>query len=269
MLPGEGADSVFGGPYWAFMILLSYATNILQGGVRKWFNEMSKKIKETSFLSKSFVKSLKTLSTPLREYMLYGHSIGDEDTVDKVFGAGTWKRTINDRQRLIGKDPLSDLISFLMLDWFPATIGANIRLGFEHDLIFLFPFFDYELMQNSFRLPIHLRYHYTTKKAALKFYARNFFDREFIYKPKEGFGVPLGKWFTKPEFKPFLNLPLEERSLKRGWWNESELKKVIDLHIAGYGTDKSAESIPWIAKNMELWARICLEGDSPDAYKIS
>ena len=269
MLAGEGADSVFGGPYWAFMILLSYTANILPGGFRKWLSEISKKIEENSFLSKSIVKSLKALSTPLREYMLYGHTIGDEDMVDRVFGAGTWKRTITDRQSSIGMDPLNDLIFFLMLDWFPATIGANIRLGFEHELIFLFPFFDYELMQNSLRLPVRLRYHYTTKKAALKVYARNFFDREFVYKPKEGFGVPLGIWFTKPEFKPFLYLPLEERSLKRGWWKEEKLRKVIEIHQSGGGNDKTAESIPWITMNLELWTRICVEGDSPDAYKIS
>jgi asparagine synthase (glutamine-hydrolysing) len=124
------------------------------------------------------------------------------------------------------------------------------------------------LMQNSFRLPAHLRYHYSTKKAALKDYARNFFDRKFIYKPKEGFGVPLGKWFTKPEFEPFLNLPLEERSLRRGWWKEEELRKIIESHRAGEGDDNTAESIPWITINLELWARVCLENDSPDLYKI-
>ncbi len=268
ILAGEGADSVFGGPFWAFMILLSYLAKVLPGGPRKLLNEMSKKIGGKTFLSKAIVKSLEAVSTPLKEYMLHELTIGDEKTVDHVFGPGTWGRTIDDRQGSIGKEPLTDSIFFLMLNLVPTTVAANVRLGFEHKLISHFPFLDYELMQNSFRLPAHLRYHYRTKKAALKDYARNFFDRKFIYKPKEGFGVPLGKWFTKPEFEPFLNLPLEERSLRRGWWKEKELRKIIESHRAGEGDDHTAESIPWITVNLELWARVCLENDSPDLYKM-
>jgi asparagine synthase (glutamine-hydrolysing) len=115
---------------------------------------------------------------------------------------------------------------------------------------------------------MHLRYYYSTKKAALKRYAEKYFEKSFIHKPKEGFGVPLGQWFVKPEFAPMLGLPLEERSLRRGWWKEKDLRQIMELHKSGKGTDKSAESIPWITTNLELWARICLEGDSPDQYKV-
>jgi len=268
IMAGEGADSVFGGPFWAVMILLSYLANVLPGGLRKLFNEISKKIGGKTFLSKSIVKSLEALSTPLSEYMLHELTIGDEKTVDDVFGSGTWKRTIHNLQGSIGNEPLRDSLFFLMSSLVPTTVAANVRLGFRRNLIPIFPFLDYELMRNSYRLPVHLRYHYSTKKAALKNYARNFFDRKFIYKPKEGFGVPLGKWFTKPEFEPFLNLPLEERSLRRGWWKEKELRKIIESHRTGEGDDNTAESIPWITVNLELWARVCLENDSPDLYKI-
>ena len=155
-----------------------------------------------------------------------------------------------------------------MLDWNPATVTAEVLLGFHYGVVFLFPFLDYELIKNSSRLPIYLRYYYKTKKAVLKRYAQNFFDKKFIYKPKEGLGVPLGMWFSRPESEPFLNLPLEERSLKRGWWKEKEVKPIIDLHRQGNGSDESAESIPWILINLELWMRICVEGDSLDLYKI-
>jgi asparagine synthase (glutamine-hydrolysing) len=268
ILDGEGADSVFGGPYWPFTILLSNTANIMPSGLRELLNEISKKMKGKTFLSKSIIKTLKALSTPLREYVLSALTIGDEDTVNSVFGKETWKQTIYDLQRSIGRDPLGEVIFLLMSNFVRTCLEAIIRLGFKSEIIPLFPFLAHELIRSSFRLPVHLRYHYTTKKAALKNYARNFFDREFIYKPKEGFGVPLGKWFTKPEFEPFLNLPLEERSLKRGWWKEKELRKIIESHRAGEGDDNTAESIPWITINLELWARVCLENDSPDLYKI-
>jgi asparagine synthase (glutamine-hydrolysing) len=268
ILDGEGADSVFGGPYWPFTILLSNTANIIPSGLRKLFNEISKKMKGKTFLSKSIIKSLKALGTPLREYVLSALTIGDEDTVNSVFREETWKQTIHNLQRSIGRDPLGEVIFFLMLNFVRTNVEAIIRLGFKREIIPLFPYLAHELIQSSLRLPVHLRYHYTTKKAALKVYARNFFDREFIHKPKEGLGAPLGKWFTRPEFEPFLNLPLEERSLKRGWWEEKELRKIIESHRAGSGDDHTAESIPWITVNLELWARVCLENDSPDLYKI-
>ena len=39
----------------------------------------------------------------------------------------------------------------------------------------------------------------------------------FRIQTKEGLGVPLGNWMARPEFEPFLSLPLEERCMKRGW----------------------------------------------------
>ena len=80
--------------------------------------------------------------------------------------------------------------------------------------------------------------------------------------------MPLGTWFSRPELRPFLSLPLEQRATNRGWWNPRELRNSIEFHLAGAGSDDSAESVPWIAANLELWARIFLDGDSPDLYTV-
>ncbi len=269
MLIGEGADTIFGGPYWAPMLLLSCFGSILPPFIRRPIKNMSSIIKGNSFLSRSLEKSLKALGTPLSKYIHSEIAFGDEKLIDLIFGSDIWHKSEEKFLKQISGDMFDSLFLYLMLDWLPFYNAALKRLGFYFGLIYVFPFLDYELMQNSLRLPKHLRYHYSTKKAALKKYAQKYFDKQFINKPKEGFGVPLSKWFAKPEFAPFLGLPLEERSLRRGWWNEKELKQIIELHRAGKGTDKSAESIPWITINLELWARICLEGDSPDLYKIS
>jgi len=268
MLAGEGADSVFGGPYWAPMVLLSALGKILPEALRDVIRGFAGVVTGNSNISKALTKSFTALGTPLDEYALVGHAFGDEQTVDSVFATGTWRHAIDTCAGNIHEHPLDDLIFFLMLDWFPATIGVDMRRGFHYGLTFRYPFFDYELLRKSLRLPLWLRYYYKTKKAPLKRYALNYFDHDFVYKPKEGLGVPLGKWFAKPEFGPFLNLPLEERSLKRGWWSEKVIRSIIEVHRLGGGSDESAEVIPWMIMNLELWARICLEGDSPDLYKV-
>ena len=263
---GKGADTVFGGPFWAPLLFLSRTSNLLSGSIRNKLKWLASKIHSDALPAKIISKSLDALGTPVREYIFSEITFGDQSEVEKVFKPGIWEKTINSCQKFIKEDPLTDLFFFDVLDWHPITYDAEKKLCFYYGLTPLYPFLDYELMVNSLRLPVHLRYHYLTKKASLKKYSQLFFENKFIYKPKEGFGVPLGKWFSKTKYASFLNLPLEERSLRRGWWNEKELKKIIKYHQTGQGTDHSAEGIPWIVINLELWARICLEGDSPKLY---
>ena len=114
------------------------------------------------------------MGTPLEEYVHTENAFGDEEHVDKVFGIGTWRKTINFCQDFTKRDPLANLFFFHILDWnVPDGITPEIRLGFHYGLIVIFPFLDYELMQKSLRLPTHLRYHYSTKKASLKLYCMN------------------------------------------------------------------------------------------------
>lgn len=265
---GKGADTVFGGPFWAPFLFLANAGGVLTESIRNKIRMLSSKIKSDKFLGKFTSKTLEALGTPLHEYIFSEVTFGDRDEVDRVFNSRVWQKTIAACQKFIKDDPLADLFFFDVLDWHPVTYDAEKKLCFFYGLKPLYPFLDYELMESSLRLPAHLRYHPLTKKAALKKYSQNFFDRKFIYKPKEGFGVPLGKWFSEKKYSSFLNLPLEERSQRRGWWNEKELSRIIKCHQAGQRSDQSAEGIPWIVINLELWARICIEGDSPNLYVI-
>ncbi len=270
MLIGEGADTIFGGPYWASMLLLSKIACYLPNSLRNIFSNLASKIQSEMFIPKAVSKTLKALGSPLREYVQSEIFFGSKKQIEDVFGAGIWQKNIHDfEQYLNSENMLEEMIKFLLLDWLTVWNGSLKKIGLYFQYPYILPFMDYELMKNSFRLPLRLRYHLSMKKAALKIFARRYFDKKFIHKPKEGFGVPLKKWFSTKQAEPFLNLPFEGRSLSRGWWNEKELKKIIDMHRNGQGTDSTAESVPWIAINLELWARICLEGDHPDLYRIN
>lgn len=268
MFAGEGADSIYGGPFWAPMVLLSYISKFLPASLRGRALQWSHQIKNRSYFSKALSKGLKALGIPLNQYVLVGHAFGDEELVDHVFGKGVWENAIRTCAGSIHEQPLVDLMFFLLMDWFPATIAVDVCRAFHYGINLKYPFFDFELLKRSLRLPVWLRYYLLTKKAPLKKYSLKYFDRSFVHKPKEGLGVPLGKWFAQPDFEPFLSLPLEERSLRRGWWSEKAVKEIMEYHKSGKGNDESAEVIPWITMNLELWARICMEGDSPDLYKI-
>ena len=191
----------------------------------------------------------------------------DEATHQRVFARGSWMAGIERRRSLAAGGRFGDgLFSYLMLHGLPEDIATAVRLGMHEGILFTYPFLDYQVLRASQRLPFRLRYHYRHRKLPLRIFARRYFSHEFLFKPKEGFGVPLGKWFGRKCFEPLLGLPLEERSLKRGWWVEREVRDVMARHVAGGGSDSSAEALPWIIANLELWARICLEGDDPALY---
>jgi asparagine synthase (glutamine-hydrolysing) len=267
MIDGDGADTVFGSSIWPEMIFLSrinrFIPTYLKDGIGRLAHSMS--CNTTIVRIAEMIKT--ALNSSLYEYPHVNAAMISESEFNQIFLRGDWQQAVHFRQGFARGDFYKGLFSYLMLHGIPEDLATTVRLGLSQGIFFAYPFLDYGLLQASMRLPNKHRYHYRIRKAPLKKYSLNYFDKDFVYKPKEGFGVPLASWFTKKEFEPFLMLPLEERSLKRGWWKELELKRIIDLHRRGEGNDSSAEAIPWIVINLELWARICIDGDSPSQYK--
>jgi asparagine synthase (glutamine-hydrolysing) len=267
MIDGDGADTVFGSSIWPQMIFLSQIGTWIPQFFKNGLGKLTKMIPGETLLGRVMHMSLIAMQTPLYIYPHVNAAMISENEFNNVFLKGKWWDAVAFRQSLARGDFFTGFFSYLMLHGIPEDLATTVRLGLSQRIFFTYPFLDYTLLQESLRLPNRLRYHYRLRKAPLKKYSERFFDKKFIYKPKEGFGVPLSKWFIRKEFEPFLHMPLESRSLKRGWWNEKEVRRIIKLHVEGNGNDSTAESIPWIIINMELWARICIDGDSTALYK--
>lgn len=267
MIDGDGADTVFGSSIWPQMIFLSRISKWIPKIIKDIFEQVTHLISVNTTIGRAMGMGITAINSTLYEYPHVNAAMISKKEFNQFFLKGDWQKAVDYRQSFAEGDFYAGFFSYLMLHGIPEDLAIPVRLGLSKCIFFTYPFLDYELLQSSMRLPNRHRYHYRIQKAPLKKYCLNYFEREFVYKPKEGFGVPLSLWFTKKEFAPFLMLPLEERSLKRGWWKEKEIKRIIDVHQRGEGNDSSAETIPWILINMELWARICIDGDSPTLYK--
>jgi len=267
MIDGDGADTVFGSSLWPQMIMLSRIGSKVPQCCKTGIANLVRRIPGDNILVKILRMGNLAFNTPLETYPHVNAAMISEEEFGTIFLRGTWRNAIDFRKSFSEGEFYKGFFSYLMLHGIPEDLAIPVRLGLSQGIFFTYPFLDYELLNASMRMPNRHRYHYRIRKAPLKKYSLGYFDSNFVYKPKEGFGVPLSKWFTRKEFEPFLMLPLEERSLKRGWWKEEELRKLMEFHKEGKGTDSSAEALPWIVINMELWARICLDGDSPDLFK--
>lgn len=56
------------------------------------------------------------------------------------------------------------------------------------------PLLDHELIEFCARLPVHLKVQRRTGKYLLKRLAEKYFPREFVHRPKMGFGIPVAAW---------------------------------------------------------------------------
>ncbi len=90
------------------------------------------------------------------------------------------------------------------------------------------------------------------------------FGPHYANAPKSGFGVPLDSWFrgTGRLSKLLVRFLEEPRTRARGWFDVELARRRLAEHHAG---EHDHTDMLWGVLNLELWARICLDGDGPDA----
>ena len=79
-----------------------------------------------------------------------------------------------------------------------------------------------------------------------------------------GFPVPVGAWF-RGEFRGVVDeFVLGERAMARGLFQREAVTRLVQSHNAGH--EKHDERL-WMLVNWEIWQRIFLDGEAPDAIR--
>ncbi|MCK4540250.1 asparagine synthase (glutamine-hydrolyzing) [Candidatus Parcubacteria bacterium] len=101
-----------------------------------------------------------------------------------------------------------------------------------HGLEVRSPFLDQELMELSAKMPANLKINGYNKKYILKKIAEKYLPRECVYRPKQGFSVPLDYWF-----RGGLNDYLEKNILNKNFlehdFNKNFILKLLNSHKSG------------------------------------
>ena len=138
-------------------------------------------------------------------------------------------------------------------------------MSMAHSIENRVPFLDNEIVENSFSIPekyLLIRKSeegYNTEKYLLKKMAANVFGKEFAFRDKMGFGIPVREFFTDDKFKDYLNdkvLPgIKERGVFNGDLVSGWLHRVKDLKY------DELEAL-WVIVAFEVWASVFLDGKS-------
>ncbi len=114
------------------------------------------------------------------------------------------------------------------------------------------PFLDHKLVEFAFSIPDKYMVSGKQGKLILKDILAEQLPREFIYRRKKGFEIPVSSWFRN-ELKGYINDLLRSSGfLKSPFFNSSYIGKMLDAHQKGI---QDFGPHLWILMVLEIWHR--------------
>ena len=176
------------------------------------------------------------------------------------------KRELYAKPYMKGADPLEAIFAAApSLDAVDAMLRADIEWYLPTDLLVKMdiatmasslearsPFLDWHLTEFAAKLPSSYKVKGNTSKYILKKAVAGLVPAENMYRPKQGFAVPVGAWF-RGELKDFLaDHILGSRFTSRGLFRAEAVQRLFDDHQRGAGDH--AHHL-WTLLMLELWFR--------------
>jgi asparagine synthase (glutamine-hydrolysing) len=128
------------------------------------------------------------------------------------------------------------------------------------------PFLDHVLVEFATRIPREVQISGLAGKRILKKAVEDLLPHEILHRPKLGFPTPWSGWLAGPRLETIRNMLLEPRSLQRGFFRREAIEKLFAEHRAKHRDNYDRI---WRLLNLELWHRVCLEGESHDEIGTS
>jgi asparagine synthase (glutamine-hydrolysing) len=123
------------------------------------------------------------------------------------------------------------------------------------------PFLDHVLVEFTAAIPAK----YATKgmagKCILKAAVEDLLPHSIVHRQKMGFPTPWAYWLAGPQLEDLERLLMEPRTLQRGLFRGENVKRIFAEHRAG---SRDHGNRIWRLLNLELWLRVCVEGESAD-----
>jgi asparagine synthase (glutamine-hydrolysing) len=165
-------------------------------------------------------------------------------------------------RRIYDSAPAPDVVGRMQyldtLTYLHADVLAKVdRMSMANSLEVRCPLLDHVVVEAAAKLPSGWKLHGQEGKYILKKLAERVgVPRSVLYRKKQGFAMPLVKWFRRELKDELINLLLDSRTLQRGYFNERGVRTLLNEHFTGR-RDRSLEV--WTLLVFELWHRNFLE----------
>ncbi|MBI5649263.1 MAG: asparagine synthase (glutamine-hydrolyzing) [Chloroflexi bacterium] len=141
-----------------------------------------------------------------------------------------------------------DAVSYLPEDILVKVDRASMLTSLETRA----PLLDYRFVELMASVPSNLRLRGGQGKWIFKRALRGWLPDLVLDRPKQGFGVPLRKWFHGELAEYMRAILLDSQTRARGLWRMDALERLLNGHIAH---PRSLDGVIWTLLVLELWWR--------------
>ena len=121
------------------------------------------------------------------------------------------------------------------------------------------PYLDPDLVSLAFQVPEKFKVTSKDTKVILKKLASKYVPYECVYRPKEGFSIPIKNWLTN-EFRPLMEDLLSQNKIKQdGIFNSVAVEQLKSEHLNGTANHSH---ILWAMIVFQDWKKRWLEGEA-------
>jgi len=121
------------------------------------------------------------------------------------------------------------------------------------------PFLDHVLVEFAIRIPREVQLNGWAGKVILKKAVEDLLPLSILYRRKLGFPTPWSGWLAGPRLDAIEKLLTGTRSMQRGYFKRQAIERIFAEHRAKY---RDHYDRIWRLLNLELWHRVCIEGES-------
>ena len=142
--------------------------------------------------------------------------------------------------------------------YLPGDILCKVdRASMKYSLEARCPILDKDVMEYSYRMAHHLKYHKGNKKRILKDIAYDYIPRELLDRPKVGFGVPLDKWLRGPLKENLLAFCNRDYLKKQEIFDADFVSSLVEKYMitgdGGPATGANYSKILWSLFAFQQW----------------
>ena len=127
------------------------------------------------------------------------------------------------------------------------------------------PFLDHKLVEFTASLPISMKLKGFDTKRILRMAMKDKIPAPILSRSKKGFPVPIEKWFRHDYKELVKDVMFDERTRKRGIFNQKTVEHIIKKHQSG---EKNYSDQIWTLINFELWQRIFLDREDFNSIQL-
>jgi asparagine synthase (glutamine-hydrolysing) len=204
----------------------------------------------------------------MRRYYDYWTRLVPDDEKSGFFDPEVWRRVNSYSPREVfgavlepvaGHDAVTQALYFDAKTFLHGLLVVEDKVSMAHGLEARVPFLDNELVDVARRIPGHLKHRDEGGKRLLRRAMQGLLPEELIKKPKQGFSPPDRSWYRGPTMVYIREILLDRRTLDRGWFQESYVRRVLAEHIDGRVNHRL---LIWSLLCFEWWNRLFVDGET-------